>query len=262
MKTRNLIFLLMGVMTLGTITGCRKDFSTTQISTEPEFVFVQVGTLKSDQVSLNSFSIGKYEVTQAQWTAVMGTTVQELAQSYGYPLAGVGDNYPMYYVSWDDAQEYIAKLNALTGMNYRLPTDAEWEYAARGGDKSKGYAYSGSNNIDKVAWYGFNLPNSTKDNPGYGAQPVGTKAPNELGIYDMSGNVWEWCSDCADPFIPPFVDGDNIIDAPAREFCNSYVVRGGSWDCNWGGLLVSCRYSASYNNVNYAFGFRLACDAE
>lgn len=127
-------------------------------------------------VTLSDFSIGKYEVTQDLWEAVMGTN----------PSQYVGDNLPVDNVSWLDIEEFISTLNALTGKNYRLPTEAEWEFAARGGNLSRGYKYSGSNDIDSVAWI-FNFETGT--------YPVGTKAPNELGIYDMSGNVCEWCQD-------------------------------------------------------------------
>lgn len=129
------------------------------------------------QVTLSDFSIGKTEVTQALWEAVMGSN----------PSRFEGDNLPVEKVSWDDCQEFIRKLNTLTGGNFRLPTEAEWEYAARGGNKSKGYKYSGSNNVGQVAWYRDNSNNQT--------HPVATKSPNELGIYDMSGNVYEWCQD-------------------------------------------------------------------
>ncbi|GBU22347.1 serine/threonine-protein kinase [Fibrobacteres bacterium R8-0-B4] len=137
-------------------------------------------------VTLSNYSIGKYEVTQGLWKAVMDTLPFELRAS-STPI-GVGDNYPIYFVHWDEiVNTFIPKLNQLTGKTYRLPTEAEWEYAARGGNKSKGYRYSGGNNIGEVAWY--------KDNSGDKPQIVGTKLPNELGIYDMSGNVFEWVSD-------------------------------------------------------------------
>ena len=125
----------------------------------------------------NDYYIGKYEVTQALWKAVMGNN----------PSYFKGDNLPVEKVSWDDCQEFISKLNRITGKTFRLPTEAEWEYAARGGNKSRGYQYSGSNNLLDVAWFW--------DNSGHKLHAVGTKQPNELGIYDMSGNAREWCQD-------------------------------------------------------------------
>ena len=142
----------------------------------------QVSDAESDEkpvhsVTLSGYYIGKTEVTQALWKAVMGSN----------PIRFKGDNLPVEWVSWNDCQEFIRKLNALTGQNFRLPTEAEWEFACRGGNNSRGYKYSGSNYIDNVAWYDGNSGKKT--------HPVATKLPNELGIYDMTGNVWEWCSD-------------------------------------------------------------------
>ena len=128
-------------------------------------------------VTLSGYYIGKTEVTQALWKAVMGIN----------PSRFKGDYLPVENVSWDDCQEFIRKLNSMTGQNFRLPTEAEWEFACRGGNNSRGYKYSGSNNLGSVAWY--------DDNSGVKTHPVATKSPNELGIYDMSGNVWEWCAD-------------------------------------------------------------------
>ncbi|MDD6784008.1 MAG: formylglycine-generating enzyme family protein [Prevotellaceae bacterium] len=141
------------------------------------------------QVTLSSYYIGETEVTQALWTAVMGNTVRDQRDKEYARLSiyGEGNDYPMYYISWTDCQEFISKLNRLTEQKFRLPTEAEWEYAARGGKKSRGYQYSGSNNLDDVAWY--------DDNSGSKTHIVKTKQPNELGIYDMSGNVFEWCQD-------------------------------------------------------------------
>ena len=130
----------------------------------------------------NNYYIGKYEVTQALWQAVMGSN----------PSSFKGYDLPVEEVSWNDCQDFISKLNAMTGKRFRLPTEAEWEYAARGGKKSRGYQYSGSNTLGDVAWYG--------DNSGSKTHAVGTKQPNELGIYDMTGNVWEWCQDWYDSY--------------------------------------------------------------
>ena len=128
-------------------------------------------------VTLSSYYICKYEVTQALWRAVMGSN----------PSNFKGDNLPVESVSWNDCQTFINRLNSYTGRNFRLPTEAEWEFAARGGNYSRHYKYSGSNYIGDVAWY--------HSNSGHRTHPVGTKQPNELGLYDMSGNVHEWCSD-------------------------------------------------------------------
>ena len=135
------------------------------------------------QVTLTyDYYIGQTEVTQALWQAVMGNN----------PSTMIGDDLPVNNVLWEEADAFVKRLSQMTGYTFHLPTEAEWEFAARGGNKSQGYLYAGSNNIQEVAWYGSNSGNTT--------QPVGTKQPNELGIYDMSGNVIEWCSDWLGPY--------------------------------------------------------------
>lgn len=161
-------------------------------------------------VNVKDFSIGKYEVTQAQWRAVMDRN----------PSDNEGcDQCPVENVSWNDIQDFLKKLNALTGERYRLPTEAEWEYAARGGARSKDYLYSGSKNLDEVGWY--------DDNSGGKTHPVGKKAANELGLYDMSGNVWEWCEDdWHDDYKGAPKDGRAWVGSSRG---GNRVSRGGSW---------------------------------
>jgi formylglycine-generating enzyme required for sulfatase activity len=155
-----------------------------------------------------------------------------------------GDNLPVEDVSWDYVQEFIKKLNAKTGKTYRLPTEAEWEYAARGGNKSKGYKYSGSDKIEDVAWYA--------GNPGYKTHPVGTKKPNELGIYDMSGNVSEWCQDWLGSYsIFPQKNPQGPSSGTYR------VIRGGSW-CDYEYYCRSAnREQDRPVEWSYNLGFRL-----
>jgi formylglycine-generating enzyme required for sulfatase activity len=159
-------------------------------------------------VTVNSFYICKYFVTQAQWQAVMGYN----------PSLKKCDDCPVENITWDEAQTYCKKQSELTGRGYRMPTEAEWEYAARGGKKSDAFTYSGSNNIDDVAWYGSNA--------GGAPHPVGQKQPNELGLYDMTGNAWEWCSDWYDENYygsGPAQNPQGASTGPLR------VIRGGSW---------------------------------
>ena len=158
------------------------------------------------EVTLSDFYIGKYEVTQLQWRAVMGNN----------PSHFEGGNLPVENVSWDDVEEFISRLNERTGENYRLPTEAEWEYAARGGSRSSGYKYSGSNDIGDVAWFFNNSDGAT--------HPVGAKIANELGIYDMSGNVWEWVSD----WYGNYNDGMQM-DPKGPAEGTERVFRGGGW---------------------------------
>ena len=184
----------------------------------------------------NDYYIGKYEVTQALWQMVMGNNPSEFK----------GDNLPVETVSWYDCQEFISKLNRITGKMFRLPTEAEWEYAARGGNKSRGYQYSGSNNLSDVAWYGNNSGDET--------HAVGTKQPNELGIYDMSGNVDEWCQDWKGAY-----SSSSQVNPTGANSGSSRVIRGGSWDASaWGwGCRSSYRSCTLPGNRYYGFGLRL-----
>ena len=157
-------------------------------------------------VTLSDYYIGQIEVTQALWKTVMGTN----------PSTIKDNNRPVNNVSWEDCQVFIEKLNQKTGYSFRLPTEAEWEYAARGGHKSRGYKYAGSDNIDEVAWY--------KDNSGGKYQPFALKKPNELGIYDMSGNVFEWCQDWYGPY-----SADAQVNPQGPESGPYHMIRGGGW---------------------------------
>ena len=186
-------------------------------------------------VTLSSYYIGKTEVTQALWKAVMGSNPSEFK----------GDNRPVESVSWDDCQAFIRKLNALTGQNFRLPTEAEWEFACRGGNNSRGYKYSGSNYIDNVAWHDGNFGDKT--------HPVATKSPNELGIYDMSGNVWEWCADWYGDY-----SSGRQTNPKGPYDGSSRVCRGGSWNGNAGYCRSSNRDFIIPANRNYFLGLRLA----
>ena len=188
-------------------------------------------------VSLSDFHIGKHEVTQGLWEEVMG----------GNPSDNkAGDNYPVENVSWEECQGFVKELNARTGLNFRLPTEAEWEYAARGGIKSKGYKYAGSDNLDEVGWHDGNSGNHT--------HPVGQKQANELGLHDMSGNVLEWCQDWYGAY-----SGSSQRN-PKGPVSGSYrVLRGGSY---WGGAgrcRVSFRsYGVPGSRVSYGLRLVLA----
>ena len=244
------------------------------------FVLVEVGTFTmgspsnepdrdndegpQHQVTVKSFYMGKYEVTQREWRELMGTTIgQQRNAAGGSQLYGEGDNYPMYYVSWFEVIEYCNRRSVKEGLTpcyrgsgnsitcdwsangYRLPTEAEWEYAAKGGNKNfLTYLYSGSSSVGAVAWYDGNSGKTT--------HPVGTKAANDLGIYDMSGNVYEWCWD----WKGDYSSGGQTDPMGAVSVANR-VNRGGSW-------ISSARYVRSSYRSNHGpsdrsgiLGFRL-----
>ena len=269
---------LLGLLTMGMFASCNpekeenenpqedeRSYTETALGLDMRMVYVEGGIFEmgatAEQaddtrnnekpvrtVKVDSYYIGKYEVTQAQWEAVMGTTLEEqrAMSSSVNGIVGEGSDFPMYYVSWADAQAFCEKLSEQTGRKYVLPTEAQWEYAARGGHKSKHFKYSGSNNLDNVAWY---MENSQE-------QPhrVGTKRSNELGICDMSGNVWEWCSDWYSSYKEDDTDNPQGPADGVRR-----VVRGGSWGMVAEGCRVSYRGSDSFPDSRFNhLGFRVA----
>jgi formylglycine-generating enzyme required for sulfatase activity len=189
---------------------------------------------QSHQVTLSSYCIGQTEVTQALWQAVMGSNPSYFKSDL---------NRPVEQVSWEKCQEFILRLNEMTGMHFRLPTQAEWEFAAHGGNLCKARQYSGSNNIDDVAWYSSNSGNTT--------HAVATKQPNELGIHDMNGNVWEWCLDFA-----------LIDDGYGSTFTTNRARRGGCWSSTPANCNVLIEGSSAPDDAYYRLGLRLALDEE
>lgn len=188
------------------------------------------------QVTVDSYYIGETEVTQELWVAVMGSN----------PSSFKGDpQRPVEQVSWDDCQLFINQLNALTGKQFRLPSEAEWEFAARGGNKTNGYIYSGNSNVDEVAWFSENANNQTN--------PVATKQCNELGLYDMSGNVWEWVNDLYGSY-----SSAAQTNPIGPEWGNDHVQRGNGWLGSALGCRVSIRAYNPPTRVANDLGFRLA----
>lgn len=214
---------------------------------EPEMVYVAGGVFRMGNnsrtnqekpvhsVTLSSFNIGKYEVTQALWTSIM--------KSNPSGFSGCNDC-PVENVSWESVQEFIRELNSYTGKKYRLPTEAEWEYAAKGGKKGKGYFYSGNNELNTVAWWG--------ENSGRKTHVVGTRRPNELGIFDMSGNVNEWCSDWYGKYSS---HNQTNPKGPAKGFI--HVSRGGCWSDFGNGCRITSRAEGAPDFTTYYSGFRL-----
>lgn len=219
-----------------------------------QMVFVKGGTFEMGdargskdaqpvhKVKLKDFQMSKFEITQAQWRAIMRYN----------PSKFIGcDECPVENVSWSDVQTFIQKLNEQTGENYRLPTEAEWEYAARGGARNKAYKYAGSDNVDEVAWYSSTVTNGQ-------VQPVGSKTPNSLGLYDMSGNVYEWC---ADWYGKKYYGASPNENPTGPESGRYHVIRGGSF------TNPASRCEITYRNFiivskHKGIGFRLVKDAE
>jgi len=187
------------------------------------------------QVTVSDFRMGKYEVTQKQWTEIIGSNPSSFKNC---------EDCPVENVSWNDVQEFIKQLNRKTGKNYRLPTEAEWEYAARGGSAGSPTLYAGSNNIVEVAWY--------SENSGGKTHPVGQKKPNELGLHDMAGNVWEWCNDWHGNY------GSGNQSNPKGSSTGSFrVLRGGGWNGSAGRCRVAYRNRNGPVGRDSYNGFRL-----
>jgi formylglycine-generating enzyme required for sulfatase activity len=224
-------------------------------SFEQDMVFVEGGVMKGSiggrlmnrarSGTVSSFNMGKYEVSQAQWTAIMGSNPSHFSGC---------DDCPVENVTWNEVQQFIYKLNCQTGKNYRLPTETEWEYAAKGGKQSRGFIYIGSNDLNTVAWYDLNSGNKTHS--------VGGKESNELGIYDMSGNVREWCSDWYSDEFPSnhaFCNTNNQSKTQI-ERDDFRILAGGGWDqgpCN-----ASSRNWYDPNGKEISIGFRLVLPVE
>ena len=185
-------------------------------------------------VTLSNYFIGRFEVTQEEWEAVMGSNPSEFK----------GPKHPVENVSWEDCQEFIRRLNNITGKHFRLPTESEWEYAARGG-RSGGHKYANSNEINSVGWY---IGNSKKT-----THAVGQKRPNDLGLYDMSGNVWEWCGDWYGNYY-----SSEQRDPKGPNSSSDRVIRGGSWCSDASDCRISKRCSFLPTSQDIDLGFRLA----
>ena len=243
------------IITVATEEGNHKATCSVEVlhPAEPEMVFVEGGTfmmgcsdeecfeneLPQHRVTVSSFKIAKFLVTRKQWKLIIE---KEPLPTF---FTDNGENIPIPLTDERDIQKFIEKLNEITGKNYRLPTEAEWEYAARGGNKSKGYKYSGSNDVDAVAWHYDNcgVPN---------LKPVGIKEPNELGIYDMSGNVWELCQDWYGLYT------ENTQTNPQGPDTGTYrVLRGGSYYVPSLCCRVSCREHGYPDGRTTILGIRL-----
>ena len=202
----------------------------------------------SHQVTVSSFSIGQTEVTQELWMAIMGNNPSYCCSEYYYTDYDDDFQRPVEMVAWDQCKTFIDSLNKLTGRHFRFPTEAEWEFAARGGNQSKGYKYAGSNNVDEVAWHQYNCYRA-----GLPTQPVASKKPNELGLYDMSGNVNEWVQDWMSDYTE-----EAQVNPRGPYSGTKKVFRGGSWYTIQRWHRCATRSSDYPNMPNWFIGLRLA----
>ncbi|MBQ9585962.1 MAG: SUMF1/EgtB/PvdO family nonheme iron enzyme [Muribaculaceae bacterium] len=229
----------------------------------------QVGyAYPAHEVTLSTYSIGQTEVTQELWVAVMGSNPSyfneygnaDLHSNHNSWDAGINLQRPVDYVNYGDCLAFCAKLNEMTGLNFRIPTEAEWEFAARGGNLTHGYEYAGSENVNDVAWWKETLPSSTLWTDGWGTQTVATKAPNELGIYDMSGNVEEWCYDW---FATYSSTAEPLTNPTGPATGTQRVKRGGTCTNQYAySLIVYYRQPQNPDARGNTRGLRLALSAE
>ena len=199
------------------------------------------------RVFLDGFYIGMLEINQSQWEKVMGSSIaQQMMKAETNSSCGIGSEYPMYYVNWDEAMKFCRLLSNKTGKSYTLPTEAQWEYVARGGKKADGTKYAGGNIIDNFAWY--------VNNSDYTSHPCGRKRANVLGVYDMLGNVWEWCLDWYAPY------DDLFTNNPVGPWDGSErVIRGGSWGDEGQSCQTALRLGWNPDERQGFLGFRVVC---
>ena len=199
------------------------------------------------EVTVSEFYINRYEVTQLLWEAIMGETPNDENDMQWEDEFGKGDNYPAYRISYDEVETFIGKLNEYTGLRFSLPTEAQWEYAAKGGKNTYYELYAGSYNVLEVAWIDSNSDKCSE---------VGKKNANGLGLYDMSGNVWEMCQDWYYDYTE-----EAVTDPVGEEYNQGYkVFRGGSWNTNAQQARVTARYKQGIHYRDYNTGFRLVIE--
>ena len=199
------------------------------------------------EVTVSEFHINKYEVTQSLWEAIMGKHNDKNDEFDQWEdRFGKGDNYPAYRISFEEVETFIGKLNEYTGLNFALPTEAQWEYAAKGGKDTQYTLYAGGDNVIEFAWIDQNSDKCSE---------VGKKNPNALGLYDMSGNVWEMCQDCYYDYT-----ADAVTNPVGEAYTGHHVYRGGSWNTNAQQARVTARYKQGIHYRDYNTGFRLVIE--